>query len=334
MNPQDIIGHVSDLLLASTKGKKIFEQVREGSISEEEASWAFIQVAQEEGFLGDIAKSAGDMSDLALTHLKAQAGDEPPLMTETSTGVSQLNPVLEGYLAERASLDGDIPELRTGLLPDDVDPAPPVETSLLDPVAVGWMLERASGEVKEKLTGVITQHALECEKLLSDAAVGTDLQVVRDSLPPVPTGVPGYMAGEIPALMRVAQPNPLAIANLSSEAARKLSWKTLSTTQGRKSLSSPIELHLIKRLADAGHQVSSGRTSSDPIRQSTWGTNAYGADDLSEDFNFGLVAVSAFEREFLPFLEGSKRYRVQVKPLGRISDRHFGWAATLFEEVE
>ncbi|MFA6235210.1 MAG: hypothetical protein WC824_13630, partial [Bacteroidota bacterium] len=64
-------------------------------------------------------------------------------------GIPRLNPLYEAQLVERAQFDGDIPELRTGPLPEDVLPAVSVETEAHSPVAIGEMLRIAALDVQE-----------------------------------------------------------------------------------------------------------------------------------------------------------------------------------------
>ena len=74
-----------------------------------------------------------------------------PVSMKTSTGLSQLNPVYEASIAERAFLDGDVPELRSGPLPEGGTPAVPVKTDSLDPVTIGLLLDIASKKVQRQL---------------------------------------------------------------------------------------------------------------------------------------------------------------------------------------
>ena len=320
-DPIDLIGRVGDLLLSTPEGKKLFEDVRRGAVTPEEATLGFVQLAQREGFLGEISEASREMDKLAKAHLQQT--------TKTTTGLPQLNPLWEGYLAERASLDGDIPEMRSGPLPEDGFPAVPVKTHLLDPVAVGWMLERASSEVSNLLDQAVTEHAVLCERLLGDAAhQGTSLERVRDSLPPVPVGVPGYEAGQVPALRTVTEPPPLALANLSPNKSRELAWKALATTQGRVSLSNPILTTVLDSLLEAGLQVAGG-SEGETVEQTCWSTHAFGAEDLSENFNFAKVAADYFISRALERAEKGARYQIAIDPLNQISDRHFGWSLTL-----
>lgn len=80
----------------------------------------------------------------------------------------RLNPFYEAALIERASLDGDVPEARFGPLAEGAEPAVPVETTALSPVAVGMQLEAASQEVASEIKQLQMTHRDETDRALAD----------------------------------------------------------------------------------------------------------------------------------------------------------------------
>ena len=69
----------------------------------------------------------------------------------------QLNPIYEAYLKERLQYDGDIPELRTGPLPEGATPAIPVVTDAMNPVLIGWLLTQAAEQIQHLLSQNTTE---------------------------------------------------------------------------------------------------------------------------------------------------------------------------------
>ena len=222
-----------------------------------------------------------------------------------------------------------------GPIPEGGTPAVPVKTDSMDAVFVGMQLERASEEVAEELKQLTSQHADLCERLLTEAEkVVSDvpeehranaMEVAKRNLPPVPVGVKGYEAGQIPALRKV-QVNPVETAALSLEKRRQYTFKALGTTQGRRSLVPVVEKGVIDRLRENGVNARAGEPDPEYCVTHRWYAEVFGADDLSDDFNPISTAVATLTESILPFVKAYDEVLVRVTPLHGIADRRFGWA--------
>jgi hypothetical protein len=254
----------------------------------------------------------------------------PPLVVRHPSGRTALNPVVEAALAERASLDGDAPEFRFGPLPEGGTPAVPVKTTSRNPVQVGLMLERASQEVAREYQVALTQHAERAALLLDQAEKeGQNLALVRQSVEAlVPTGVKGYMAGVPPALREVAPPTTGELARLSPSDERRMVWKAVSTTQGRRSLAPVFE----QALAEKFPSIEFGGSPKKGATEVSWTVQAFGADDLDPKFALVENGVGVFASA-LTTLEG-KPYRACVQPVNNLSSRTFGWTLYVWDKEQ
>ena len=327
-----VVAEAGKLMSSTNEGRDLFERLKKGELTEDQAAQRFLQLIQRDGRMGEMVTAARKLSNIA--------AESMPLMTETSTGVSQLNPLYEAALAERAFFDGDVPQLRSGPIPEGGSPAVPVLTDVLDPVVVGEMLERASGIVSKRLEAATQEHADYCNQALALAVdsgtTGTELELVKKSLPAKPNGVPGYHAGEEPSKMELLPLDAGAIATLTPETARAYAFKVLTSTQGRVSMVRPLMTDLVERFEEAGVEVEgdfAGDWGIAPDSLSvSWAMVAVGPEDLSERFNFAAVAArSMFEDLCATFREQelSGEYVLTVLPFNSASDRRFGWSAHL-----
>ena len=216
---------------------------------------------------------------------------EPP-----EEGFSLKNPLVTAALIERASIDGDVPELRSWPLPEDAKPAVPVLTDSLNPVLVGLMLERASAEV---------------DALLKVAEASNSL--MQGSMLP---SVPGYTPGDFPELREVAEPPATVLLELDPQQKRAFAWKAVSTTQGRRSLLRPMEQHLAEK---TGKRAGTPRKS---VKETRWMMTVFGPEDLFEDFS----PVEAALNLFTGVLEKTEAEVFQVIQVADYPNRKFGWA--------
>lgn len=131
-------------------------------------------------------------------------------------GIPRLNPTYEAYLSERLQFDGDIPELRTGPLPEGAKPAIPVQTHVTNPAAIGMLLQQAS----ETMLGLLSSEE-------------TCLTV--------------YRPGEVPAPMAVPY-DPQSLLHMDKDTRQKFTWAFLSTTQGRRTAVPLIEQRVNEKL--------------------------------------------------------------------------------------
>jgi hypothetical protein len=329
-----LLGQVNDLLEATPEGAELFRKLRNGEITADQAVPLLAKAAKDSGLLPDLAAASqqvhsmiptkGDLSPKALNEANR------PVVMKTSTGIPQLNPVYEAAIAERVSLDGDAPELRSGPIPEEGRPAVPVKTVARDPVVIGLMLERASNEVRMELRKAITAHEDLCQRLLEDARenaetegldVTTALTIAKKHLPPVPVGVPGYEAGSLPALREVVPPDPHVTAVMSPELRRVATFNVLATTQGRLSAAAPIEQGIRQALAGDGFVVNNLEPEEveDHSNELGWTVQVYGSDDLSDAFNPIQAAIENLTAQARDLLGGFSFAATGKSPEG-------GWA--------
>jgi hypothetical protein len=333
-----LLGEVNSLLESTPEGAAIFTLLREGKIDDAEAAIQLAEVARKGGLLAQL-KETSDKANALLPggHFSPDLlkGGRPVQMT-TSTGISQLNPVFEAGIAERVSLDGDAPELRSGPLPEGEDyrPAVPVVTTSMDAVQVGMMLGVASQQVKKELVTATMDHRALCLRLLETAEVsatddGRDvnmaLELTKKHLPLVPTGVPGYEAGKLPKLRTMPSPTPLEVAALPAHIRRAATYTTLATTQGRVSAAPVIEVAVMAALLDEGVHLVVGLPTN--VETFSWTCQVYGAGDLADSFNPIAAAIDKLAADCLGVALGAGgSWALQVLPMNNgISERSFGW---------
>jgi hypothetical protein len=243
----------------------------------------------------------------------------PPLVVQHANGSAALNPVVEAALAERASLDGDVPEFRFGPIPEGSTPAVPVKTTSRNLVQVGLMLEQASREVAAEYRAALVQHEQSAVLLLEQAErEGHNLAVVRQGIAAlVPTGVEGYAAGTVPALREVVPPTTGELARLSPSEERRMVWKAVSTTQGRRSIAHALE----HALAEKFPHVQFGPPPQGQVTEvMEWSVRAFGAEDLDPKFALVENVVERFATHLT-----YDHPNAAVEPINDPSSRIFGW---------
>lgn len=343
-----LLGQVNALLEATPEGEAIFQRIRSGEITPDEGVVLLAEAAKDAGLLPDLEAASEQVSALVPSgDLTPEALDAAgrPIMMETSTGIPQLNPVYEAAIAERVTLDGDAPELRSGALPPEGHPAVPVVTTARDPVIIGLMLERASNEVQREIRLAIADHADICERLLEDARenalaegrdVGTALALTKKKLPAAPVGITNYPAGGVPALREVTPPDPHVTAVMTPELRRVATYKTLSSTQGRRSAAPVIESALRTALVGRGFELNGLPPVEDHDRSQcfTWAAQVFGPDDLSDQFNPIQVAIDQLAAQCQRDVDLTHSppggWALQVFPYNQgISQRQFGWTVRI-----
>ena len=264
-----------------------------------------------------VAEGVAAIQDLVRATGSVPENVMPPARPVIYGGV---NAVAQGALIERASIDGDVPEMRTGPLPEGGRPAVPVVTDALDPIALGSQLRIASADVAETISEAVRDHR---RSLL--AMEDTALVVAGDLLPAPPTGVPGYRAGEVPAAVSVPSPTGSYLATVSSREGRELVYSVVTTTQGRKSAAAPMSVAVARRLSEkTGREVLIG-TPSSITASHRWTVTSFGADDLSDRFNPLETALATFVARLASDVMDGKVEVVNVRPIGAPSDRTYGW---------
>ena len=233
----------------------------------------------------------------------------------TKPGVLILNPNLDAKIQERLFLDGDIPELRAGPIHPEGMPAVPVLTDTLNALVVGEMLEQASNFVKEELNN----------KLLGFVETNDPTDIVKH---PEAYNLPGiYSAGVVVPLMEV-QPKSLGELVLSPmEKQREWVYKTISTTQGRRSLQYPLEHRMWESLLELGYVRKVCKTPS--TFNTYWQMTTWGSEDIQVGFNPANVACNSLLKDFVNKVGPTSVQDIEVQPINNYADRVFGWSVQI-----
>jgi len=264
-------------------------------------------------------------------------GDPPPMVYEKDK-IKRLNPLVEAAIAEQASFDGDVPQMRTGVLPEGARPAVPVETTARNPEAIGMMLDEASAEVAEEIREAQEKHIqdakliaveLEGQGVAGEAAI----EVYRRQLPDsIPTGVTGYEAGKVPSKRDVGGPSGSALAKLTPEQRKRAAHRVLSTTQGRRSAKSVIEEMILVALASEGFEMES-RPEQPRVKglvvYAEWSMNLGGPMATQSNFSFLDTAAKAICQKLSKSLKEKcpENPVLEVTTIDTVDVRKVGWAA-------
>ena len=333
------IGKVNDTLLENPRCAKILRGIQDGEYPDLDAGVRHLMVAlKEEGLLPELQIAAKEVGTGMISQEALEAAGRP-LHMKTSTGINQLNPLVEAAIAERVGLDGDVPEARYGPFPKGSKPAVPVLTMAMDPVVVGIMLSDASETVGRLLEDAAEDHAHLCGRILEDTEkmadesgrdVKTALTLAEKQLPMAPTGVPGYQAGFIPEAWPAAPPDLLRIAALTTAQRQEHAHRALATTQGRRSLAPPIAMRMLSLLRGKGIFGVVVGIPVDEAAEAHWTVTSYGAKNLSSSFMFPEVAAAVLVRDLRERLGKERTDLVlEVTPYSNIPDRQFGWRGRL-----
>jgi len=324
----DIVSQVTKLLEGTPGAAAVLDALRTGRTSPEEAMAKLAEVALEAGHGEALVAFSNSLEGL----LQGQPG--APVTLTHDNGMEMLNPLLAAALAERASLDGDVPEARSGPIPEGGYPAVPVLTDAMDPVVIGMQLEQASKEVTEEIRLVTTDHANTCNLILGrieeeatekGMEVSYALEIAKKGLPAIPAGVTGYRAGSLPALRKAQSFSVKDLTSLTPGQRRQYAYSALATTQGRRSLTSVVEKGIIDYLRAHSLEVSAGEPFPKTAVTTKWTIVLWGAEDLAEGFSPITTAIHAMSSEVLDMLRGHSEVRVRVNAYHGIADRQFGW---------
>ena len=150
------------------------------------------------------------------------------------------------------------------------------------------------------------------------------LEVAKKNLPPIPIGVPKYMAGQKPALRKVLI-NPASALTLNKEQRSRYTYMSLGTTQGRVSIAPVVQKGVIDQLRGRGVNAVAGEPHVDTAVSTQWVMEVWGAEDLSGDFNPISLAIGSMCDEVYQFIQDHSEVCVRVGPYNGIADRRFGW---------
>lgn len=256
---------------------------------------------------------------------KAMNEGPPPVFTAPS-GEVKWNPLVEAGILERMEIDGDVPELRTGPLPEGAKPAIPVKTRSIDPVFVGLQLKKTSEMAAASFALAAEEHRALCDQIQEDASkAGLLPAVVADLLPPVPTGIKGYEAGRVPAPWEPEPVSPLDTLGLSKDEISELAWLAIATTQGRRSLAPVIEQTVVDNAPDGiSIRVMGKAHRPEKAASVIWACQVFGSGDLNPEFNPAMAAVVSFTQTLVKSgLTGP--VGIYIEPMNGTADRRFGW---------
>lgn len=331
-----LLDQANDLVLAMPGAAEIMEAAKRGEHTPMEAAMLIA------GLLAENPDKAETLSSLIQV-----GGPSAPATLEHDNGSTIVNPLMEAAIKERCSIDGDAPEYRVGPLPEGGTPAVPVHTVSPDPVALGVMLQQASSEVAEEIRAArkeyqqlydrqqTTVKALLESRDEDDPEVQALVKSAQESLPAPPVGVQGYEAGTLPALRKVAEPSPVALAALTQEERQRAAYLAIATTQGRRSLRPVVEELMVQEFKKAGYKVSKGDVTSEKAVKAIWTLEVYGDDEVSDSFSPATVAAETLTQDLIGGnVAKDTAYTLEVRAINAIADRQYGWGALLAPKEE
>lgn len=252
-----------------------------------------------------------------------------------------LDPMVEAAIIERVQFDGDIPELRSGDLPEGGRPAVPVNTQARNPVAIGQMLNRASEETHEEIKSLSFEHTQKLAELgvtvEEDGSLNLPAHLDPTDIQLLPDDPEGYKRGQLPVPKTVESPTGSALAKLTPEDRALSAWSALATTQGRRSAVSVIQELVETTLRSAGMEVRSnarpdlGRK--DVPVYVEWTQKLSGPNSTQGNFSFIDIASKVLAKKILDQAGGLSIDDpvLEVIPLNTVDVRRVGWAARLVE---
>ena len=333
----------NDLAATRPEIREFLDELKTGSMTEAEAMAKLMNLVRDHGLDQELHRMAdaafGDLRENENGELVLhQTGPTPTVLYPTREDrPARLNPLYEAAIAERVQFDGDAPELRSGHFPEGAKAAVPVLTTSQNPVAIGVMLATASEEVGDQLRLVNQDWQKKVDAIAQIAMADghdeeTALELAERELP-VPTGVPGYQAGELPVLRSVAEPTGAALAAMPMEQRQEAAFAVLSTTQGRRSSQHVIEDLVRKGLEGEGYTMGSrapSKTSDAQVRaRASWTAAISGDKALQPNFSFITVASQVLVRKLVLQLQNIavENPMLEVSTVDTIDDRRVGWSA-------
>jgi hypothetical protein len=257
---------------------------------------------------------------------------------EDRPNYKMLHPLLMGMIVELLQFDGDVPELRSGRLPEGGSPAVPVRTSSRDPVVIGAMLRTASREVSAELGSAQAEHDVKMAKMI-DAIGGTGAEVTGLVRQETERGVavPGYAPGHKAAMREVSVPTTAELARMTFGERQELAHKTLTSTQGRRSVVPVLSEMIRDALHSAGYATVDHGEGDVVFASAEWCVTIDGGKtERNPNFNFVDTAARALVRKLRHDIHGRTSPHtpllLRVTPVNEISERRVGWRATLFEQ--
>lgn len=352
----------------------IMDRAKSGELDETEAMMEMFTIIKENP---DLEKRLMEVAHT--TMLPSQSGDHAVdlandpraewLVQLKPGGLPQLNPIFEGYLAERGQFDGDMPELRTGPLAEGVPPSVSVDTKARTPALIGTMMGTASKKVRqdvddheaerlEIINGVAEDDAAGRPRIQLEAinASDEDLSLVTKHSATIaraaqgaPVGAllhgspetdhPSYRRREVPKPVKVERVRGAALAQMSDEEKRQGAWKFLSTIQGRRTAVTIIRELIVQELEGKGIPVTERdydkkRPSPEILAHHEWTVQLAGARSTQASFSLIDMAAKALAIHLSKDLpEGHPSDMIlEVDTVDEVADRKVGWAARLLPQ--
>jgi hypothetical protein len=343
-----------EILVACPEIAQILQDARQGLIRQEEA----VRRVWTLGSTNDDLRSRVERALLTAFEVEAQSTDlahfperetalsrwgftEEDLVFqpfEDRPGYKMLHPLFMGMIVELLQFDGDVPELRTGPLPEGGHAAVPVHTTARDPVVIGAMLKRASQDITDHLRRAQAAHDESVAKMLEAVGGPTpDHGLVRQEFARG-VGVEGYEPGRPVALRDVAPPTGAELAAMTFDERQGLAHMTLTSTQGRRSSAPVIADMVLSSLHEAGYtgtQIDDRRGTRSLVTAEWTVSIDGGRTERNPNFNFIVVAARSLATKLGRGLadRASKLtpMALRVSPINTVADRVVGWRAELLE---
>lgn len=331
--------------------KVILEKASAGEITEQVALSKLMQFTKENPIVAN--KIAQIFMENANPDSEIETNDEiivvPPKLSpsnkKTDTSAiwedrsdqnkrARFNPQYESALLERLQFDNDIPELRTGPLPKDAKPAVPVITTSRNPVVVGDQLKKASEQVRKEADALTDQYISKLKG--EDGSIvptekGTELDI---SSVPQPQG---YEPGKAAVARNIKGISIKDLINLSNKERKENVWGFISTTQGRRSITTVMSDIVSERLSLKGINVECGSiTTGGKLHSSAnWVFSIKSASEIQDRFSVIETASFSIAHHLARNMKDHDEnnvYTLEITPINSYSSREVGWGARLILE--
>jgi len=251
-----------------------------------------------------------------------------------------LNPDYMALLAERLQFDEDAPELRTGPLDEGCSPAVPVDTDSLNPAHIGLQLQVESELVKKQIK---EHHALLVEEIADQENPIAAYKEVTHNLP---VGILSLPESDIPTYKRGVLPVPVkseaqasSLLKMDEDTKTELSWKALSTTQGRRSITPSLVSEAKKHFSGRENvkilETCDNKAECDFFHE--WTVNAVGMrGSHHSEFSFVVVAAKVLCKRADLYIQSQEDdtetlFNLYIEPVNNYADRQFGWAIYIYK---
>lgn len=241
-----------------------------------------------------------------------------------------LHPLYQALLLEVIQFDGDVPELRTGVLPAAASPAVPVKTESRNPVQVGAMLKSASKEVKEELKASEDKIVAALGSVASSTALSPqDRSSVVRTLLQQPAETEGYKAGQKAVARTVDPPGVHEMASMSMVKKQELFHHALTSTQGRRSAAPVVASLILRDLSVDGVKLLQEKPKEDPRIREQWTVGIDGwSGEMNPRFSYIDTAARSLARKIRSEINSNSL--LYVKPVNTVSESVVGFEVLVF----